>query len=42
VAEVSRIYHDDHAAAPRLLQVPELADTWRQWAERFAPAADGS
>jgi MOSC domain-containing protein YiiM len=42
VAEVSRIYHADHAAAPRLLQVPELADTWRQWAERFAPAADGS
>jgi MOSC domain-containing protein YiiM len=42
VAEVSRIYHDDHAAAARLLQVPELAGDWRQWAERFAPAADGS
>jgi MOSC domain-containing protein YiiM len=42
VAEVSRIYHDDHAAAARLLQVPELAGTWRQWAERFAPTADGS
>jgi MOSC domain-containing protein YiiM len=42
VAEVSRIYHDDHAAAARLLQVPELAGTWRQWAERFVPAADGS
>jgi MOSC domain-containing protein YiiM len=42
VAEVSRIYHDDHAAAARLLQVPELAGTWRQWAERFASAADGS
>jgi MOSC domain-containing protein YiiM len=36
VAEVSRIYHDDHAAAARLLQVPELADTWRQWASRLA------
>jgi MOSC domain-containing protein YiiM len=36
VAEVSRIYHDDHAAAGRLLQVPELAGTWRSWAERFA------
>ena len=36
VAEVSRIYHDDHAGAPRLLQAPELADTWKQWAERFA------
>jgi MOSC domain-containing protein YiiM len=35
VAEVSRIYHDDHAAATRLLQVPELAGTWRQWAERL-------
>jgi MOSC domain-containing protein YiiM len=35
VAEVSRIYHDDHAAAARLLQVPELAGTWRQWAERL-------
>jgi MOSC domain-containing protein YiiM len=39
VAEVSRIYHDDHAGAGRLLQVPELARTWRPWAERFA--ADG-
>jgi MOSC domain-containing protein YiiM len=36
VAEVSRIYHDDHADAARLLQVPELAGTWRAWAERFA------
>jgi MOSC domain-containing protein YiiM len=35
VAEVSRIYHADHAAAARLLQVPELAGTWRQWAERL-------
>ena len=35
VAEVSRIYHADHAAATRLLQVPELAGTWRQWAERL-------
>ena len=42
VAEVSRIYHDDHAAAARLLQVPELAGGWRQWAERFVPTADGS
>jgi MOSC domain-containing protein YiiM len=42
VAEVSRIYHDDHAAAARLLQVPELAGTWRRWAERLVPAADGS
>jgi MOSC domain-containing protein YiiM len=34
VAEVSRIYFTDHAAASRLLQVPELAGTWRRWAER--------
>jgi hypothetical protein len=36
VAEVSRIYHDDHAGADRLLHVPELAGTWRPWAEKFA------
>jgi MOSC domain-containing protein YiiM len=34
VAEVSRIYHDGHAEAGRLLQVPELAGTWRPWAEK--------
>jgi MOSC domain-containing protein YiiM len=39
VAEVARIYHADHAGAARLLEVPELADGWRQWAARFAPAA---
>ena len=38
VAEVSRIYHQDHTGAARLLQVPELADTWKQWAARFATA----
>jgi MOSC domain-containing protein YiiM len=38
VVEVSRIYHQDHAGAVRLLQVPELADSWKQWAERFATA----
>ncbi len=38
MAEVSRIYHDDHAGAARLLEVPELAETWRQWARRFATA----
>jgi hypothetical protein len=36
---VSRIYHQDHGAAARLLEVPELADDWKQWAQRFAPAA---
>ena len=42
VAEVSRIYHDDHPAAARLLEVPELAETWRRWAERFVPTAGGA
>jgi MOSC domain-containing protein YiiM len=32
VAEVARIYHDDHAGAARLLEVAELADDWKQWA----------
>jgi MOSC domain-containing protein YiiM len=42
VAEVSGIYHDDHAGAARLLQAPELAGSWKRWAQRFAPAAGGS
>ena len=42
VADVSRIYHSDHAEAARLLQAPELSGTWREWAQRFVPAADGS
>jgi MOSC domain-containing protein YiiM len=36
VAEVSRIYHQDRAGAARLLQVPELSGSWKQWAERLA------
>jgi MOSC domain-containing protein YiiM len=39
VADVSRIYHDDHAGAARLLRAPELAGTWKRWAERFAADA---
>jgi MOSC domain-containing protein YiiM len=39
VAEVARIYHHDHAGAARLLEVPELAGTWKEWAARFAPAS---
>jgi MOSC domain-containing protein YiiM len=42
VAEVSRIYHHDHAAADRLLGVPELAGTWKDWAEKFATSAGRS
>jgi MOSC domain-containing protein YiiM len=38
VAEVARIYHRDHAGAARLLEIPELADTWKEWAAGFAPA----
>jgi MOSC domain-containing protein YiiM len=44
VAEVSRIYHGDHGGAERLLQVPELAGTWRRWASRMVtdgPRAPG-
>jgi len=41
VGEVSRIYHADHAAAARLLEVPELADDWKRWAVGFA-AVGGS
>jgi MOSC domain-containing protein YiiM len=41
VAEVARIYHAGHAEAARLLEVPELADTWRQWAARFVTAPAG-
>jgi MOSC domain-containing protein YiiM len=36
VAEVSRIYHHDHAAADRLLGVPELPASWKEWAARLA------
>ena len=39
VAEVSRIYHDHHAGAARLLGAPELAGTWKRWAERFVADA---
>jgi MOSC domain-containing protein YiiM len=34
VGEVARIYHHDQARAPRLLEAPELADDWKQWASR--------
>jgi MOSC domain-containing protein YiiM len=40
VADVAHIYHRDHAQAPRLLEAPELAGSWREWAEaRTAPRA---
>jgi MOSC domain-containing protein YiiM len=34
VAEVARAYHGDRAMVPRLLEAPELADGWREWASR--------
>ena len=34
VGEVARIYHHDQARASRLLEAPELADDWKQWASR--------
>ena len=36
IAEFSRIYHRDRAAADRLLGVPELSSGWREWAAQFA------
>jgi len=38
VGDVARIYHDDHARAPRLLEAPELAEGWREWAASRAAA----
>lgn len=37
VADVAGIYHGDHAQASRLLEVPELAESWKRWAGRFRP-----
>jgi MOSC domain-containing protein YiiM len=38
VGDVARIYHHDHARAPRLLEAPELAETWKEWAATRAAA----
>ncbi len=35
VTDIARIYHRDHQEAARLLEVPELSDRWRRWAQRF-------
>ncbi len=29
---VSRAYHADRALLPRLLEIPELSESWREWA----------
>src|SRR5262249_43831792 len=34
VALVSRAYHTDRSLVPRLLEVPELSISWRDWAEK--------
>jgi MOSC domain-containing protein YiiM len=38
VGDVAFIYHHDHARAPRLLEAPELAGGWREWAAARATA----
>jgi len=35
VTDFVLIYHRDHQEAARLLEVPELSDRWRRWAQRF-------
>jgi MOSC domain-containing protein YiiM len=37
-AFVARAYHHDRGLLPRLLEVPELAPSWRDWAERMLGA----
>ncbi|MBV8714959.1 MAG: MOSC domain-containing protein [Chloroflexi bacterium] len=39
VAFVARAYHTDRALLPRLLEVPELTESWREWAERMLSAS---
>ena len=38
VGMVERAYHADRGLARRLLQAPELADGWRDWAHRVLRA----
>lgn len=38
VALVARAYHVDRSLVPRLLEVPELSESWRDWAARFLAA----
>jgi MOSC domain-containing protein YiiM len=44
VGDVARIYHHDHARASRLLEAPELAEGWKEWAasRMAARAATGA
>ncbi len=36
VADIARIYDRDHSEAKQLLEVPQLSDPWKRWAQRFA------
>jgi len=36
--DVAHIYHDDHASAARLLDVPQLEAGWRAWAQKVVAA----
>jgi MOSC domain-containing protein YiiM len=37
VRTVARAYHADRSLVPRLLEVPELPPSWREWAEAHLP-----
>jgi MOSC domain-containing protein YiiM len=38
---VSRAYHADRTLLPRLLEIPELSASWRDWAARMREGAGG-
>jgi MOSC domain-containing protein YiiM len=37
VRTVARAYHADRSLVPRLLEVPELPPSWREWADAHLP-----
>jgi MOSC domain-containing protein YiiM len=42
VAFISRAYHADRSLLPRLLEIPELSQSWRDWAERMLSAENSA
>jgi MOSC domain-containing protein YiiM len=38
VAFVAQAYHADRSLVPRLLEVPQLSSSWREWAEKILHA----
>jgi MOSC domain-containing protein YiiM len=36
---IARAYHADRSLLPRLLQVPELSASWREWVEHMLEAS---